>query len=198
MSLRANFQKILRSCDVIAPVEVLFLASGDALRYVQAYELRIRFNQHVEKGQEFAPSVFQTVVCKRPRRDVRLIMSFNFISYSTKACHFVRFVPLGLDVYKRFRVETKFAMMTPHRRQTNVILMLRGVYSSVPRHATRQLTWRRQGNYAALREFVDVCSLAVCDDPGSFSFSLNQRELYALYRGQNRWQFPSAFYHIRR
>ena len=154
MSLRANFQKILRSCDVIAPVEVLFLASGDALRYVQAYELRIRFNQHVEKGQEFAPSVFQTVVCKRPRRDVRLIMSFNFISYSTKACHFVRFVPLGLDVYKRFRVETKFAMIDPtppaNKRYFNATRCL--FLSPEARHKTTHMAPSRQ-----LCGFEGVC-----------------------------------------
>ena len=38
MGLRANFWKILRSGDVIALVELLFLPWGNPLRYI--YELR--------------------------------------------------------------------------------------------------------------------------------------------------------------
>ena len=50
MDLRANFWKILRSGDVIALVELLFLPLGT---HSDIYELRIRVNKHVEKGSDF-------------------------------------------------------------------------------------------------------------------------------------------------
>ena len=50
MGLRANFWKILRSGDVIALVELLFLPWGT---HSDIYELRIRVNKHVEKGSDF-------------------------------------------------------------------------------------------------------------------------------------------------
>ena len=51
MGLRANFWKILRSGDVIALVELLFLPWGT---HSDIYELRIPVNKHVEeKGSDF-------------------------------------------------------------------------------------------------------------------------------------------------
>ena len=50
MGLRANFWKILRSGDVIALVEILFLPWGT---HSDIYELRIPVNKHVEKGCDF-------------------------------------------------------------------------------------------------------------------------------------------------
>ena len=50
MGLRANFWQILRSGDVIALVELLFLPRGT---HSDIYELRIRVNKHVEKGSDF-------------------------------------------------------------------------------------------------------------------------------------------------
>ena len=50
MGLRANFWKILRSGDVIALVELLFLPWGT---HSDIYELRIPVNKHEEKGSDF-------------------------------------------------------------------------------------------------------------------------------------------------
>ena len=50
MGLRANIWKILRSGDVIALVELLFLPRGT---HSDIYELRISVNKHVEKGSGF-------------------------------------------------------------------------------------------------------------------------------------------------
>ena len=50
MGLGANFWKILRSGDVIALVELLFLLWGT---HSDIYELRIPVNKHVEKVSDF-------------------------------------------------------------------------------------------------------------------------------------------------
>ena len=50
MDLRANFWKILRSGDVIALAELLFLPW---VTHSDIYELRIPVNKHVEKGSDF-------------------------------------------------------------------------------------------------------------------------------------------------
>ena len=50
MGLRANFGKFLRSGDVIALVELLFLPWGT---HSNIYELRIPVNKHVEKVSDF-------------------------------------------------------------------------------------------------------------------------------------------------
>ena len=50
MGLRANFWKILRSGDVIALVELLFLPWGT---HSEIYELLIPVNKHEEKGSDF-------------------------------------------------------------------------------------------------------------------------------------------------
>ena len=50
MGLRANFGIILRSGDVIALVELLFLPWGT---HSDIYELRIPVNKHVEKESDF-------------------------------------------------------------------------------------------------------------------------------------------------
>ena len=53
MGLRVNFWKMLRSGDVIALVELLFLPWGT---HSDIYELRMRVNKHVEKRVGFSPS----------------------------------------------------------------------------------------------------------------------------------------------
>ena len=50
MGLRANFWKILRSGDVIALVELLYLHRGT---HSDIYELPICVNKHVQKGSDF-------------------------------------------------------------------------------------------------------------------------------------------------
>ena len=50
MGLRANFLKVLRSGDVIALVELLFLPWGT---HSDIYKQRIPVNKHVEKGSDF-------------------------------------------------------------------------------------------------------------------------------------------------